>query len=152
MLIRRELVGTSSFVPSETLWSALADFALRARRAGFRPVVCNRAVVPLDGAPRDIPGGSSNATDRRQRYGEAAGAVPPGHTAALAERLLATAFDNPRSLVIDARNLTLVYNGTSAAILGACDALHLAGRRRTISLWIHPDAADWNTASARYSG
>jgi len=149
LLIRRELVGNLSCVPGPSLWATLLDYSLRARRAGFRPVRCNRVVVSLDATPA---WGCTAAEVARTvaEHGEADGPPPPDTRAPLGERLLACAVDAPRALVIDARNLTPVFNGTSAAILGACDGLHRQRPEAAVTLWLHPDAADAYAVGARF--
>ena len=150
LLIRRELVGNLSCLPGPSLWAMLLDYSLRARRAGFRPVRCNRAVVSLDATAA----WGCTATEVARtvaEHGEAAGPPPPDTRAPLGERLLACAVDAPRALVIDARNLTPVFNGTSAAIIGACDGLHRQRPEAAVTLWLHPDAADVHAVGARFS-
>jgi glycosyltransferase involved in cell wall biosynthesis len=152
MVIRRELVSNLAFtiLPGLGLWPALADYAIRARRAGYRPVLCNRAIVHLGDGQSSRTWGCSEPEVAlvRRRYVEP---LPPHDgRAALDERLLATAVDEPHTLVIDARNLTPVINGTSVAILGAADALYRARPDSSITLWLHPDASNWYRAESRF--
>ena len=71
MLIRRELVGNLHFENEQPVWTGLADYAIRARRMGFRPVMCNRVVVPLDDAEENVWGCQASEIERlRQRYAE----------------------------------------------------------------------------------
>jgi glycosyltransferase involved in cell wall biosynthesis len=149
LLIRRELVGNLSCVQGPSLWATLLDYVLRARRAGFRPVRCNRVVVSLDATGA---WGCTAAEVARTvaEHGEADGTPPPDMRAPRGERLLACAVDAPRSLVIDARNLTPVFNGTSAAILGACEGLHRQRPESAVTLWLHPDAATVHAVGARF--
>jgi glycosyltransferase involved in cell wall biosynthesis len=152
LLIRRELIGNLAFTQGPALWPSVADFVLRARHAGFRPVVCNRAVVALEasGSPANWGCTPEEIAQLRHLRGEAGQPVPPGDAATRGERLLARAVDAPRSLLLDARNLTPVQNGTSIAILGACDALHRVRPDRAVSIWMHPDAADFYASARRF--
>lgn len=152
MVIRRELVSNMAFtiLPGMGLWPALADFAIRARRAGYRPLLCNRAIVDLGDSPSSRAWGCSEpeVAQVRRRYAETLAAQDGRATQA--ERLLAMAIDEPQTLVIDARNLTPVVNGTSVAILGAADALYRARPDSSVTLWIHPDASNWYRAESRF--
>ena len=60
MMVRRELVGSLSIGEPATpgLWAAMVDYAVRARRAGFRTVVCNRAIASFGGT-EPVPWGCS---------------------------------------------------------------------------------------------
>jgi len=151
-VIRRELVGSLGFaaIPGMGVWPALVDYAIRSRRAGHRPVQCNRVVVNLGPGPSAAAWGCSGqeAAQVQRRYAEVA-ETPSGRLPD-AERLVAAVVDEPQSLVIDARNLTPVVNGTSVAILGAADALYRARPDHSVTLWLHPDASDWYRAAARY--
>lgn len=153
MVIRAEVVGNLPFAPRSGLsvWAALADYTIRARRIGFRPIVCNRVVVPVPGASRHHWGCDEVETKRVQRHSGEAGRTPMVG-AGRAERLLGALLDRPQSLVLDARNLTPTFNGTSAAILNACDALHRAQPTPDVTLWLHPDAAAWYRTSERFQG
>jgi len=152
MLIRRELVGSLPFTPGGGLWPGLADYVLRARRAGFRPLLCNRAVVSMP-AGQNAPswGCSAEEVARVARaYAEPEAPAPPDDLAARGEHLLARLVDAPRSVLIDARNLTPVHNGTSVAILGACEALYRARPDREVGLWLHPETADAYQVRSRF--
>jgi len=155
MLFRRELVGSLSC--SATAWRGamglVADFAVRARRAVFRTVLCNRVV-----AGAGSRAGEASGLDPHDRhaitgvYPEVGriGADLAGPVPAAAERPLAAAFDRPHSLLLDARNLAAVFNGTSAAILGMADALFRARPDSGVTLWVHPDVAAWHGLVERY--
>lgn len=148
-LIKREIVGNLAFVPRHTVWTSLADLVIRMRRAGFRPVQCQRVVVPLDGA---VTWGCTppELDELRVGLGEAPEETPPGDRALRAERVLACALDRPQSLLVDARNLTPRYNGTTAAILGACDGLHRVRLDGEVTLWAHPDSVESHRLAARF--
>ena len=49
MLFRREVAANLGMLgdPQRELWDALAELAIRVRRAGFRTVLCNKVVVDL---------------------------------------------------------------------------------------------------------
>jgi glycosyltransferase involved in cell wall biosynthesis len=155
LLVRRELTGNLAVVAGgwQTLGGLLADFAVRARRAGFRTVLCNRAIVEV---PRfqsaGLPIGRADMAAMRAthpdlpRTSTVLGSAAPWP----AERLLAAMADRPDSLLLDARNLGSVYNGTSAAILQLADAMYGVRRDERITLWAHKDAAEWHDLAERY--
>lgn len=154
MLFRRELVGSLPFDAES--WSsppgALANFAIRARRAGFRAVLCNRAIV---GAGPDAPEQEMDGRDRRalrRAFPELArvNATLAGPDLRRAEGPLTAAFEVPDTLLLDARNLAAVFNGTSAAILGMADALYRARPDKGVTLWLHEDVAAWHGLHERY--
>ena len=53
-------------------------------------------------------------------------------------------------MLIDARNLTALFNGTSMAILGAGDALYRARPDDRVTIWLHPEAEACHAIGARY--
>ena len=157
MLIRRELVCGLPFGGGEGgVWPALADYAVRARRAGFRTVLCNRAVVDLPAAPMSRSWGctTTDLAPTRRAFPDTihVGTETPDARARNGERLLAAAVDAPRSLLLDGRNLTEVYNGTSLVILNICDALHRARPDASVCLWTHREAANHYALASRYPG
>ncbi|MEZ5286842.1 MAG: hypothetical protein R2712_18945 [Vicinamibacterales bacterium] len=155
LLLRRELVGSLACTADGWRVPAglIADFLVRARRAGFRAVLCNRAVAaaPPSGAVAWALDGHDRALIQRT-YPEIERVSPAlsGPDLAAAERPLAAALDRPESLLIDVRNLSAVYNGTSAAILGIADGLHRARPDAGVRLWVHEDVAAWHGLASRY--
>ncbi|MGE0463062.1 MAG: glycosyltransferase [Vicinamibacterales bacterium] len=154
MLIRRELACGLPFGDGAgALWPALADYTVRARRAGFRTVQCNRAAADL---PADTARSWGCAEEGLAAVTRAfpetirTGAETPDARARNGERLLAAAVDGPQTLLLDGRNLTEVHNGTSLVILNICDALHRARPDASICLWVYPEASDHYRLASRY--
>jgi glycosyltransferase involved in cell wall biosynthesis len=155
-LIRREVVGNLAIRGSEAadLWPTLAAYAVRTRRAGFRTVVCNRAIASFDAPAGGAEWGCSagSLVTLRHAWPELA-RVEDEHELSLersAEHVLAAAFDRPRSLLVDARNLTPIVNGTSLVILHICDALHRARPDADTTLWVHSNSAQVYGLEQRY--
>lgn len=155
-MLRRELVGnlTLDDAGATGVWPSLVAYGVRARRAGFRTVICNRTIVTVEEtgvtAAWGCPPGAlvairhawpdlARVEDEYQRSAERS-----------AERLLAAAFDRPRSLLLDARNLTPLFNGTTTVILLICDALHRARPDADVTLWAPPDSATHHNLERRY--
>ena len=135
LLIRRELTGNLAVARSgwRTLGGLLADYAVRARRAGFRTVLCNRAIVEGTHVPSDwLPIGPPDLAAMQATHKDLGGTRAVLGSAApwQAEHMLAAVADVPNSLLLDARNLTPVYNGTAAAILQLADAIYRIPLRR----------------------
>jgi len=146
MLFRREVVANLGLLGDlqRELWDALAELAIRVRRAGFRTVLCNKVVVDLSltssstswgCSPHGLLALQAAYPELTQLQGRASGA-----NAQNGERILAALSESPDSLLLDARNLGTLTNGTSRAILGMCDAVYRARPDRGIGLWVHPDA------------
>jgi len=154
MLIRRELASSLTFgVGDRGPWAALADYAVRARRAGFRTVLCNRAVVDLPpGLARSWGCTAGELAAIKATFPETVHTATetPDARARNGERLLAAAVDAPRSLLLDGRSLNEVYNGTSLVILNICDALHRVRPDPSVSLWVHRNVADHYALASRY--
>jgi glycosyltransferase involved in cell wall biosynthesis len=154
LLIRRELTGNLGVSAGgwQTLGGLVADYAVRARRAGFRTVLCNRAIVEsTHGLPDGLTIDRSDLSAIEMREDLARTRIVLGDTSPWrAEHLLGAVADAPESLVLDARNLAPVYNGTSAAILQIADAIYAARRDDRITLWAHDDVAEWHDLHGRY--
>jgi O-antigen biosynthesis protein len=152
LLVRREVVGNLTPTPGpwHNSWGVLADYLVRARRAGFRTVIGNRILVT------GVAGVTLHPSDR-DRIGAAYPELDRGHVRAVTgaspgegEHTLAAAFDRPHSLLLDARNLAALYNGTTTAILSVADALHQLRPDRDVGIWVHGNSADWHALEARY--
>ena len=152
MVIRRELAANLSFQAGQPLWNRLADFVLRARRAGFRPVLCNRAIVPVAAGAKQSAFACEPAAIEQLRkvYAERPPAGDQSESADNGEALLARAIDRPKSLVIDARNLGRIHNGTSLAILSMCDALYRSRPDDDMTIWAHADVVEWWELGSRF--
>jgi glycosyltransferase involved in cell wall biosynthesis len=120
---------------------ALWHYVGRARRCGFRTLVCNRAVVTAARGERPcppcaIPLGSLPEADRvllrellpdveRAHDEFGTGAVAPAETRLA--RALPQAYGTQPSLLLDVRNITSGMNGTAMAALGISGGLHALG-------------------------
>jgi glycosyltransferase involved in cell wall biosynthesis len=156
MLFRREVATNLGCLgdPQQELWEALANLAIRARRAGFRTVVCNKAVVGLPAIASAPEWGCTPATTAslRDAYPELAqlDGRARGTDARNGELILGAVVEAPASLLLDARNLTPVPNGTSNAILGMCDAAYRARKDADIGLWVSSEASAAHRLSRRF--
>jgi glycosyltransferase involved in cell wall biosynthesis len=121
-----------------TLAGALWEYMGRARRCGFRTLVCNRAVVFTTSAERPSPPctisfQSLPEADRvllrellpdvertHEEFGT--GAIAPTET--LLARGLPKAYGEKPSLLLDIRNVLPGMNGTAVSALGICGGLH----------------------------
>jgi len=155
MLFRREVTANFGMLGDlqRELWDGLAELAIRIRRAGFRTVLCNKVVVDLPTSSSTSWGCSAlGAQSLRAAYpeltqlqGRASGA-----NAQTGERILGAIAETPESLLLDARNLGALTNGTSRAILGMCDALYRARPDRGIGLWVNSDAIAAHALDRRF--
>jgi glycosyltransferase involved in cell wall biosynthesis len=121
-----------------TLEAALWHYVARARRCGFRTLVCNRAVVSFAEAhgariSSSITFGGLPESDRillrellpdidstRRHFGTGPAAAAETRLA----RALPDAYGSRPSLLIDVRNVIPGMNGTAIAALGVCGGLH----------------------------
>lgn len=132
-----------------SLGGALWHYVGRARRCGFRTVVCNRAVVSAGGAasrprpPCVITLGSLPDADRvrlrellpdaeRAQVEFGTGAVAPAETRLA--RALSHAYGMQPSLLLDARNVGSAMNGTALAALGISRGLYAPGTGWDVTL------------------
>ena len=156
MLFRREVTANLGTLgdPERELWDALAELAIRARRAGFRTVLCNKVVVDLSLMSSSMSLGCVAHGKRAlqaaypevtQLEGRASGV-----NAQNGELILGAMVEAPDSLLLDARNLPGFANGTSRAILGLCDALHRARPGSDIGLWASAEAATSHALDRRF--
>jgi glycosyltransferase involved in cell wall biosynthesis len=156
-LIRRELVG--NLHPTLEHWNdvrgVLAEYAVRARRSGFRTVVSNRAVIPLASLPAgavEIKPAPSDEALIKSRFPDVVRARTEFSRAELfeAEYLASQLFDAPERWLLDARNVVPYVNGTVKAILGLCDALYARRGTAETTLWVRREAADFHELEQRY--
>ncbi len=145
---------------------ALWHYMSRARRCGFRTVICNRAVVDAPGQARPCP--PSTITTRnlpeadrvllRELSPDVEKAVVEFGTAnaAVAETRLARALPHAYgarpSLLLDCRNIVSGMNGTTIAALGICRGLHELAADWDITLVASKDASAFHKLEASYSG
>ncbi len=152
LLIRADIPANLPVVVDgwHDVWGACEDLLTRARRAGFRTVLCNRIVVEADAwGPMVSPGDHARTVER---YPETARVVAArsGHQPFGVEAVMSAAWERPSSLLLDARNLAAVFNGTSSAIFGMADALYRARPDSHVGLWVHADVDAWWELSVRY--
>lgn len=158
-LIRRELVA--NLAPRLEGWTdvkgLLTEYAVRARRIGFRTVVSNRVVVRLD----PCPAGSAELRPDNADLAVVKSAFPEVdrarcHFSRLAafeqEQLVSQFFDGPYQWLLDGRNLIASVNGTVKAALGICDGLFATRPGPQTTLWVSAAAADYHRLEHRYAG
>ena len=155
MLFRREVAGNFGLPANlqRGMWDALAELAIRVRRAGFRTVLCNKVVVDLSASSLASWGCSSlGLRSLRAAYPELTQLQDrvSGANSHHGERILAAIAEAPESLLLDARNLGTLTNGTSRVILAVCDALHRARPDRGIGLWVNSDALAAHALDRRF--
>jgi glycosyltransferase involved in cell wall biosynthesis len=141
-----------------SLAAALWQYVGRARRCGFRTLVCNRAVVAAAYAARPCPPctitfRSLSEADRvllrellpdveraREEFGTSA--VAPAETRLA--RALPHAYGMPPSLLLDARNIIAGMNGTAMAALGISRGLYALGSEWDVTLLASRDACTFH--------
>jgi glycosyltransferase involved in cell wall biosynthesis len=146
MLVRREVAANLGWLgdPQQGLWVALAHLSIRARRSGFRTVLCNKVVVRIPAAAASSWGcGPTETSSLREAYPELTqlDGRARGVDARNGELILGAVADAPASLLLDARNLTAVPNGTSNAIVRVCEALYRSRKDSDVGLWVSSEAA-----------
>lgn len=137
-----------------TVPAALWHYIVRARRCGFRTLVCNRSVVSVAAAarpcpPRTVTLRSLPEADRvllrelvpdidraHEEFGT--GAIAPVETRLA--RALPRAYDARPSLLLDVRNVNPGMNGTAMAALGICGGLHALRTEWDVTLLASRDA------------
>ena len=145
---------------------ALWHYMSRARRCGFRTVICNRAVVEAPCHARPCPPSSIAlkslpAADRvllrelSPDVEKAASEFGIGNAAVAETRLARALFDaygiRP-SLLLDCRNMVTGMNGTTSAALGVCRGLHQLGAGWDITLLASKEASASHRLAESYPG
>ena len=134
---------------------ALWHYMSRARRCGFRTVICNHAVVEAPCHARPCPPSAITAknlpgADRvllrelSPDVEKAASEFGTGNAAVVETRLaraLPSAYGIRPSLLLDCRNIVTGVNGTGSAALGVCRGLHKLGVEWDITLLASKDAS-----------
>jgi glycosyltransferase involved in cell wall biosynthesis len=142
---------------SNSLLGALANYVTRARRAGMRSLVANRAVVSLAPGRGSYP--SAMVLDASPRERERLSAAYPECSQVQRERavvhereqLLARATSGPRSLLVDARNMSPTFNGTTQVALGFLRGLRALDAAWEIEVWTNPEAARCHALPERFA-
>jgi glycosyltransferase involved in cell wall biosynthesis len=154
MLFRREVAANLGSLgdPQRDLWDALAELAIRVRRAGFRTVLCNKVDVGLSSTPTSWGCSPLGILSLQARYPELTQLEgrASGIDAQNGELILAAIAEAPDTLLLDARSLETKANGTSRAILGLCDALHRARPDGGVGIWVSAGAAAAYALDRRY--
>lgn len=141
----------------ETLAGALRHYLCRARRAGFRCAVVNRAIVSLasseDGG--EIPLTEADVRKLHAEYPDAglAKAEFRDHSLHMHESLLARALPSQhaqRKLLLDIRGVPSQINGTTEAVLSLCDAFSGMNHRWAITLLAAAGPAQFHRLAERY--
>ena len=145
---------------------ALWHYMSRARRCGFRTVICNRAVVDAPGQARPCPPSTITARNLPEadrvllrelspdvektvvEFGTANAAVAETRLA----RALPHAYGARPSLLLDCRNIVSGMNGTTIAALGICRGLHKLAPEWDITLLSSKDASAFHELEASYPG
>jgi hypothetical protein len=142
-----------------SLAGALWYYVGRARRCGFRTLVCNRAVVSVGGAERRprpasvIALGSLPEADRMrlrellpdaERAQEEFGIGAVGPVETRLARALPEAYGTRPSLLLDARNIVSGMNGTTLAALGVSGGLHARGSQWDVTLLASREACTFH--------
>jgi len=145
---------------------ALWHYMSRARRCGFRTVICNRAVVEAPChvrpcPPSAIPLRSLPAADRvllrelSPDIEKAASEFGTGNAAVAETRLARALFDaygTRPSLLLDCRNMVTGMNGTTSAALGVCRGLHTLGAGWDVTLLASKDAVASHRLAESFPG
>lgn len=128
---------------------ALYHLLYRMRRTGYRCVVANRIVVPIDTPPGqsaevagDIHRLSTVHPDNLRARQEFAKHPAHRHEALLAQK---------RTLLLDGRGIPVGYNGTSEFALGLLDGIEAARHDWHITLLVNTGVDEFHGLSARYA-
>jgi glycosyltransferase involved in cell wall biosynthesis len=157
-LVRRELVGNlyPTLEPWKDVRGVLTEYAVRARRIGFRTVVSNRSVVPLASMAtetaeiRPVPSDEALLKSRFPDFVQARTEFSRAEVFE-AEYLVSQLFDAPGRWLLDARNIGPYVDGTVKAFLGLCDAFYARHATAETTLWVRRDAADFHELEQRYT-
>lgn len=131
----------------ETLWGMLRDLEARARQAGFRCVVANRAVIEASDIS-SFQDTSANRRDREKisaRFPESADLerlwreFPEHERESLLGRASSASVALNRTLLLDLSDLGAIRNGTSEATLGILRGLRSSAGHWSISLLVSPE-------------
>jgi glycosyltransferase involved in cell wall biosynthesis len=147
-----------------TVAAALWHYIVRARRCGFRTLVCNRAVVAATSTTRPCPPctvtlRSLPEADRvllRELVPDVERAHEEFGTGAIAPvesrlaRAMPQAYGARPSLLLDVRNVNPGMNGTAMAALGICGGLHALRTAWDVTLLASRDAHAFHKLEALY--
>jgi len=156
VLIRSDILA--NFGPLDqrfvSVAGALWEYIGRARRCGFRTLVCNRAIVTgtsrgsrrpsCTTSLRDLPRRDQillreSLPDAERAYHEF-GTGSVASTETRLARALPRAYGAPPSLLLDVRNIGPSVNGTATAALGIARGLQKLGAEWEVALLARPEA------------
>jgi glycosyltransferase involved in cell wall biosynthesis len=150
----------------ESIGAAMLHYMARARRCGFRTVLCNRAVVGIEGLTCETDGVQPlpGLLDRDQTLLHQL--VPDLERSwqqfragswERFERLCTSGIDTPQatsrpSLLLDARNLIAMFNGTTQSILGTLAAFKELQPRWDVAILSSPPGAEFHDLKRVHAG
>jgi glycosyltransferase involved in cell wall biosynthesis len=162
-MLRTEFGGSDT--PFTSLCGVITHRLIAARRAGFRTVLANRALVRVVGAecrdaaapPAWLAGPDvrilkSLAQDIDQPWSGCRGASNALFERLTGQLLRASNGTARPSLLLDMRNLRAMFNGTAFAAMGAAWGLYQADLGWDVSVWAHPDGAPFHNFEAAFPG
>jgi hypothetical protein len=166
LLIKPEILANFGELDARfrTQAAALWHYIGRARRCGFRTLVCNRAIVMAPSATRPCPPSaitfrSLPEADRAllvellpevERVQEEFGTHALAHAESRLARALPQAYGATPSLLIDVRNVVPGMNGTAIAALGICSGLHALDAAWDVTLLASREAARFHQLEEQY--
>jgi glycosyltransferase involved in cell wall biosynthesis len=148
----------------ESLGPAMLAYMAAARRCGFRTVVSNRAIVGMDGLGCDVATVQPLPAPTPTDHASLCRHVPDLERTWLEfragsweryEKLRATAVATAEaaptySLLLDARNVGPIYNGTSQAILGTLSAIRELDSGWDVAILATPEGAAFHGLHGAY--
>jgi len=159
-VVRREVVANFGGLESrfETIAGAWLHYLCRARRAGFRGVIVNRAVVasadrtpaatsfPLPADYWEIHHQYPDIQYARQEFCR----LPPHEYESLVARAFSRDERERKTLLMDARGMEPLHNGTSVGTLGLLDGFSSIASGWQISVLVKPEAQAFHRLAERY--
>jgi glycosyltransferase involved in cell wall biosynthesis len=151
-------------MPFASLAGTLRHRLASARRCGFRSVVGNRALVTV--ADADCGSGTplvsmaaADATrlaafdaDAARGWQEFRGAASALFETLTSHHLRAVRGERRPSLLLDMRNVSAGYNGTSFAAIGAARGLHAAASEWDVAILANAAGAEFHALDAAFPG
>jgi glycosyltransferase involved in cell wall biosynthesis len=168
MLIGPQVLG--NFGPLEqrfeSIGAAMLHYMASARRCGFRTVLSNRAVVGIEGLTCRTPGVQPlprlidrDQTLLRQLVPDLERSWQESRAGSWErfERLCTSSIDTPLvaarpSLLLDARNVGPMYNGTTQSVLGTMKALKTLQPKWDVAILADPQGAVFHDLERLYAG
>ena len=150
----------------ESIGAAMLHYMASARRCGFRTVLSNRAVVGIEGLTCETPGVhplpgllDRDRTLLRQLVPDLERSWQEFRAGSWErfERLCTSSIDRPQaasrpSLLLDARNLISIYNGTTQSILGTLKAFKELQPRWEVAILTSPQGGEFHDLERVHAG